>query len=81
MSTRLRTPTKRVKRVAAVCYTIPDGAGGTMRVQLGQPPTERTIAALQELARMTRKAADERGMMGISPVFSAFLRRNLGENV
>lgn len=77
-ATRFKTV---AKRVAAACYTIPDGAGGTMRVRLGQPPTERTVAALQELARVARKAADERGMLGISPTFAAFLRRNLGENV
>lgn len=57
------------------CYSIPDGEGGTFKVQLSKPPTEQTIASLQELAATVRKAAEERGQAGVSPAFASFLRR------
>ena len=76
MNTRIPS-TKRSKSPTR-CYFIPDGQGGVLRVLLGKPPTEETIAALQELKAMAVKAAEERGMAGISPVFADFLRRAKG---
>jgi hypothetical protein len=57
------------------CYDIADGAGGSMRVQLGKPPDAKTVEALQELARIVRQSAAKRRVDSVSPEFAAFLQR------
>lgn len=55
------------------CYDVPNGHGGTMRVQLGRKPDEKTIKALQDLAVIVRRSAKERGVDDVSPEFQDFL--------
>lgn len=56
------------------CYTIPDEeSGGTMRVSLRRPPDPKTVQALQDLARIVRKSAKERGVEEVTPEFQVFL--------
>lgn len=54
-------------------YDIPDGVGGTMRLQLSRKPDEKTIQALQDLARIVRNSARERGADSVTPEFEALL--------
>ena len=73
----MRIPATKRSKPTTRCYSIPDGQGGTMRVSLGKPPTERTIAALQELAAIARKAVQERG--DISPSLDCLVGQPLPE--
>jgi len=62
----------KAKPVKLACFTIPDGRGGTIRVQMSKAPNAQTIASLQELVAVARAEAEKRGLPGESRTMAKF---------